>query len=124
MSLPSSRFIDNLVASFRNLPSTFTTQSYKRPAKSLEDLLDKAFFKQHPASQSHLSDDLIKNWKSLLGEFLADRTQPYKLLNNGHLIIKCNSAAIRTEIMFQKKIILQKIQRLSPTKTITDLIIQ
>lgn len=114
-----SRIAENLVAALRGLPAN-PSRSRLKSEISIREALE-SILKKHPIHAS-IEVILAENWKYLLGPALSARSIPEGLSGNGNLIIRVSSAAIRTELQFQEKELIKKINSLKGCESIQGLI--
>jgi hypothetical protein len=66
--------------------------------------------------------DVISQWKDIVGDKVASVTQCDRI-ENGTLFIRVTSASWRQEIVYLKKLLLEKIRSKSDCKSIKNIVI-
>lgn len=105
-----SRTVQNLLANLRGLPED-RGRSSLRKSVTMDEAVVLAFKKlrlDKPAPE----DAIVAAWHKLLPLKLAKRCAPQKVLEDGRLIIQCESAIIKSEARFFERSLLEKIRQL------------
>jgi hypothetical protein len=105
-----SRNVLNLLANLRGLPED-KSRSSLRDSVSIDDAVTQAFRKLR-LDKPVPEDAIIASWNKLLPLKLARRCAPLRVIEDGRLIIQCESAVIKSEARFFEKSLLQKIREL------------
>lgn len=105
-----SRNVLNLLANLRGLPED-KSRSSLRDSVSIDDAVTQAFRKLR-LDKPVPEDAIIASWNKLLPLKLARRCAPLRVIEDGRLIIQCESAIIKSEARFFEKSLLQKIREL------------
>ncbi|MDR2776743.1 MAG: DUF721 domain-containing protein [Puniceicoccales bacterium] len=113
------RRIRNLIAAFRGLPPEEGISCLKKAKPigiSISTLLKKFdVIKITPQQTIH------QNWPSIVGEAMAKRCYPVKILNNDTLVIHSFNAIIRSELQIQKLKILDNLHQFPNCAQISDI---
>ncbi|MDR2602984.1 MAG: DUF721 domain-containing protein [Puniceicoccales bacterium] len=113
------RKIRNLIAAFRGLPPEEGTSCLKKAkpiGTSIATLLKKFnVVKITPQQTIH------QNWPSIVGEDMAKRCYPVKILNNDTLVIHSFNATVRSELQIQKLKILDNLHQFPNCVQIFDI---
>ncbi|MDR0742574.1 MAG: DUF721 domain-containing protein [Puniceicoccales bacterium] len=113
------RRIRNLIAVFRGLPPEEGISCLKKAkplGASISTLLKKFnMVKITPQQTIH------QNWPSIVGENMAKRCSPVKILNDDTLIIHSFNAVIRSELQIQKLKILNNLHQFPNCAQISDI---
>jgi hypothetical protein len=112
---------EDIIADFRGLPRTISASSRKQPTP-LDNLLV-VLKEQYKLETPSPERSLVENWDSVFGS-LASRCNPVRIKDDRILIISVTNQTLRSELQFQKRGILQRIQKLEHCSTIGELIIR
>lgn len=52
--------------------------------------------------------NLYRFWKTVVGVKFAEKSKPYSMIGGGVMVIACESTVIAQELMFQKKMLIEK----------------
>ncbi|MDR1173405.1 MAG: DUF721 domain-containing protein [Puniceicoccales bacterium] len=113
------RRIRNLIAAFRGLPPEEGISCLKKAkpiGTSISTLLKKFNVIKITPQQT-----IQQNWPSIVGEDMAKRCYPVKILNNDTLIIHSFNAIIRSELQIQKLKILDNLHKFPNCAQISDI---
>jgi hypothetical protein len=113
------RRIRNLIAAFRGLPPESGISCLKKTkplGTSIATLLKKLNGVKITPQQT-----IQQNWSSIIGENMAKRCHPVKILNNDTLVIHSFDAIIRSELQMQKLKILENLHQLPHCAKISDI---
>ena len=115
-----SKKIEDVIADFRGLPRTVTESSRKDPLAldSLLVVIQEKYKLEEPSPER----SLVENWEQVFGN-LAGRCNPVRIKERT-LIISVTNQTLRSELQFQKRAILKRIQKLKFCEDITDLVIR
>lgn len=114
-----SRHVENLIANLRGLPEKYG-RSRPRPVAQLDDLLE-AVLDRYRVGQPTPEQRIIENWKSVVGERTAHRCRPERIDRQNRLVIAAANSVIKQELLFQKRVIIQRIQALPDCRHIRDI---
>jgi len=103
----------------RSLPRTVTPSSRKQPI-ALDNLLV-VLKEQYKLEAPSPERSLVENWESVFGSSLAGRCHPVRIKDERTLIISVTNQTLRAELQFQKRAILQRIQKLPHCHQIGDI---
>jgi hypothetical protein len=112
---------EDIIADFRGLPRTVTASSRKLPT-SLDNLLV-VLKEQYKLETPSPERSLVENWDSVFGP-LAGRCNPVRIKDEQVLTISVTNQTLRSELQFQKRAILQRIQKLEHCEKINELVIR
>ena len=115
MPSPFSRDIENLIAQFRGMPENLS-RSTLRDSKGIESLIDSCV-KSYKIGEEHHTDQIMANWKDIVGIKNAHRCCP-KTLSRGNLIVAVANSVVRNELQFKSREIINKIQALRGCESI------
>jgi len=113
---------EDIIADFRGLPRTVTTSSLKDPV-TLDNLLV-LLQEQYKLEQPSAERILVENWESIFGSSLSRRCHPVRIKDGHSLIISVTNQTLRSELKFQKRAILKKINSLEYCKDIKDIVVR
>jgi putative hydrolase of the HAD superfamily len=105
-----SRNVINLLANLRGLPED-KGRSTLRNSVSIDDAVTQAFRKLR-LDKPVPEDAIVASWNKLLPLKLSRRCAPLRVIEDGRLIIQCESAVIKSEARFFEKSLLLKIREL------------
>ena len=108
--MPFSQEVENLIASFLNLPPN-RSRAVLHPPASLDQLMESVIEKYH-LEAPRIEQVLMDHWKALLGEKRAHRCKPQKILKGGILVIHVANSTLRQELHFEHSQLLKNIQKL------------
>lgn len=117
-----SKNTEDLIADFRGLPRTVTHASRRDPTP-LDSLLV-VLKEQYKLEQPSPEKSLVENWTQIFGPSLAGRCNPVRIKDGRRLIIAVTNQTLRSELQFQKRNILKRIQSLEQCKQIDELVIR
>lgn len=111
---------EDLIADFRGLPRTISASSRRQPAPlgNLLVVLKEQYKLEAPSPER----TLVENWDLVFGK-LASRCNPVRI-KEGRLIISVTNQTLRSELQFEKRAILQRIQNLEHCRDIKELVIR
>ncbi|MFU8848059.1 MAG: DUF721 domain-containing protein [Opitutales bacterium] len=109
---------EDMIADFRGLPRTVTYASRKQPMP-LDNLLV-VLKEQYKLDSPSPERCLVENWHTIFGK-LAGRCHPVRIKDDHTLIISVTNQTLRSELQFQKRVILQRIQKLEHCQNIREL---
>lgn len=115
---PFSRSVENLIAQFRGLPKNLS-RSTLRESKGIDFLVDSCV-KSYKIGDDHHTDQIMANWKDIIGEKNAHRCCPKKL-SRGNLVISVANPVVRNELQFDYMKILKRIQALPGCNSISGI---
>lgn len=113
---------EDIIADFRGLPRTVTKSSRQDPAP-LENLLV-VLQEQYKLEQPSPERTLVENWEGVFGPKLAGRCNPVRIKDEHILIVSVINQTLRSELQFQKKAVLKRIQALENCDKIRDIVIR
>ncbi|MGB0408946.1 MAG: DUF721 domain-containing protein [Opitutales bacterium] len=116
-----SKSIEDVIADFRGLPRTVSASSRKDPLAldNLLVLLQEQYKLEAPSPER----SLVENWGEVFGS-LAGRCNPVRIKDSRTLVISVTNQTLRSELQFQKRSILQRIQKLDHCEEIRELVIR
>jgi hypothetical protein len=112
------RHVENLIASLRGLPENHST-SRDREARSIADLVER-IAKKRGIGYSRIEDVIRERWKEIVGEALACSCQPVRVERETKLVIAVSNPVVRRELLFHKRLIVEKIQAVPGCAKIKD----
>jgi hypothetical protein len=114
-----SKSTEDIIADFRGLPRTVSFSSRKPPTplKNLLVVLKEQYKLETPSPER----SLVENWETVFGSSLAGRCNPVRIKDDHTLIISVTNQTLRSELQFQKRAILQRIQKLEHCSQIREL---
>jgi hypothetical protein len=113
------RRVRNLIAAFRGLPPE-NSQSVQKKPKSIGDAVS-VLLKKINGAKVTPQQIIQTNWRSIVGENIAERCHPVKILNSDALIVHSANAVIRSELQMQKSKILDALRKLPHCAKISDI---
>lgn len=116
-----SKSIEDVIADFRGLPRTVTASSRKDPLP-LDNLLV-VLKEQYKLEEPSPERILVENWGEVFGS-MAGRCNPVRIKNDTTLVISVTNQTLRSELQFQKRAILGRIQKLAHCEEIRELVIR
>lgn len=116
--LAFSREVENLIAQFRGLPGNLS-RSTLRESKSINGILENCL-KVYKIGEARPTDQIMANWKSIVGEKNAHRCCP-KTLSRGNLVIAVANPVVRSELQFIRGRIMEEIRALPGCGGITGI---
>jgi len=114
-----SKSTEDVIADFRGLPRTISSSS-RRPPTPLQNLLV-VLKEQYKLEVPSPERSLVENWELVFGPVLAGRCNPVRIKDERTLIISVTTQTLRSELQFQKRAILQRIQKLEHCGRIEEL---
>lgn len=121
-SMRFKKSTEDMIADFRGLPRMVTHSSTRDPTP-LDSLL--AMLKeQYKMEQPSPERSLVENWTLVFGSSLAGRCNPVRIKEEHTLIIAVTNQTLRSELQFQKRAILKRIQKLEYCGKIQELVIR
>ncbi|MGJ8638114.1 MAG: DUF721 domain-containing protein [Opitutaceae bacterium] len=113
---------EDIIADFRGLPRTVTSASLREPTQ-LDNLLV-VLQEQYKLEQPSPERTLVENWEAVFGSKLAGRCNPVRIKDGYTLIVSVTNQTLRSELQFQKRAVLKKIQALDNCDEIRDIVIR
>lgn len=113
------RCIENLIANFKFIPEDHN-RSILRPAKKVNYLIDK-LIQSFNTDKKKYSKNITNHWIYIIGKENIKKCYPEKILNN-KLVIKVNSAPLRTNLIMQNNYILKRLQKIKGCNTIKAIV--
>ncbi len=117
-----SKSTEDIIADFRGLPRTVSYSSRKDPTP-LDNLLV-VLKEQYKLEQPSPERSLVENWMQVFGPSLAGRCNPVRIKDGCTLIVSVTNQTLRSELQFQKRTILKRIQQLEYCSNIKELLIR
>jgi hypothetical protein len=117
-----SKSTEDAIADFRGLPRNVTYASTRDPTP-LDSLLV-VLKEQYKLEQPSPERSLVENWSQVFGSSLAGRCNPVRIKDDHTLIVGVANQTLRSELQFQKRAILKRIQQLEHCDRIKDLLIR
>jgi hypothetical protein len=114
-----SKRTEDIIADFRGLPRTVSSSS-RKPPTPLNNLLV-VLKEQYKLETPSPERSLVENWEKVFGPSLAGRCHPVRIKDESTLILSVTNQTLRSELQFQKRAILQRIQKLEHCAKIRDL---
>jgi len=114
-----SKSTEDIIADFRGLPRSVSASS-RKPPTPIENLLV-VLKEQYKLESPSPERSLVENWDEVFGPGLAGRCNPVRIKDGGTLIISVTNQTLRSELQFQKRAILQRIQKLEHCGGIRDI---
>lgn len=110
---------EDIIADFRGLPRTVSSSSRKPPTPigSLLVVLKEQYKLDTPSPER----TLVENWEAVFGSSLAGRCNPVRIKDGRTLVISVTNQTLRSELQFQKRAILKRIQKLEHCSEIREL---
>jgi len=105
-----SRSVEDLIADFRGLPRDELAAAKRRPPVALENLLV-VIEEQYKLEQPSPERSLVENWGAVFGPSLAGRCNPVRIKGDT-LVVSVTNPTLRSELKFQSRTILRRIQQL------------
>lgn len=113
-----SRDIENLIAQFRGIPRDLS-RSTLRDSKGINFLIDNCV-KSYKIGEEHHTDQIMANWKDIVGIKNAHRCCP-KTFSRGNLVIAVANPVVRNELQFKSREIISQIQALQGCESISGI---
>jgi hypothetical protein len=113
-----SRSVRNLVASLRGLPPEGREGS-TRGERPIGGLL-KSILRKIEIASATAEQVIGENWASIVGEIIANRCRPVRILNSDVLLVHSPSATVRSELQLRKSKILENLHRHPHCEKISD----
>lgn len=113
---------EDIIADFRGLPRTVSASSRKDPTP-LDNLLV-ILQEQYKLEKPTPERTLVENWEKVFGPKLAGRCNPVRIKDEHTLIVSVTNQTLRSELQFQKRAVLKKIQTLENCGDIKDIVIR
>ncbi|MGC6423925.1 MAG: DUF721 domain-containing protein [Lentimonas sp.] len=113
---------EDIIADFRGLPRTVTSASRREPT-TLDNLLV-VLQEQYKLERPSPERTLVENWETVFGPKLAGRCNPVRIKNGDTLIVSVTNQTLRSELQFQKRAVINKIQSFENCREIKDLVIR
>jgi hypothetical protein len=104
------RQTNNLIATLRGLPEDHSAAKL-RPAYALGSLIE-VLEEKYKFGQAKVEDLIAQNWKQIVGEEIAHRCSPQKVVSGAILRVQVANPTLRSELEFKKQKILDQIHRL------------
>ena len=117
-----SKSTEDIIADFRGLPRSVTASSRKQPT-ALDNLLV-VLKEQYKLDTPSPERSLVESWEAVFGSSLAGRCNPVRIKDNRTLVISVTNQTLRSELQFQKRAILKRIQKLEHCGQINELVIR
>lgn len=114
--------VEKLIAQFRGLPE-YGLIPRGRPVCGLADLIGK-LEETYRIGQPGIEETLMADWRNIVGENLAHRCRPGKIVKQSKLVILAVNPVIRQELNFQRSALLRKIRKLPGCDGIREVSIQ
>ncbi|HAV13538.1 MAG TPA: hypothetical protein DCX06_08640 [Opitutae bacterium] len=114
--------IEDIIADFRGLPRTVTNASRREPTP-LDNLLV-VLQEQYKLEKPSPERTLVENWETVFGPKLSGRCNPVRIKDDHTLIVSVTNQTLRSELQFQKRAVLKRIQALEQCSEIKDLVIR
>jgi len=113
---------EDLIADFRGLPRSVSASSLRDPMP-LDNLLV-VLQEQYKLEKPSAERTLVENWEAVFGSKLAGRCNPVRIKEEHTLIISVTNQTLRSELQFQKRAILKKINSFENCEMIKDIVIR
>jgi hypothetical protein len=107
------------IASFNNIPAgkiTFPVKMVPHIEQNMNKILGK-----YKIEEEGIDRLIMKNWQNIMGGKFAHRCSPDKITKDGVLLVRMGSSALKSELQFQKRNILKKIQSVVGEQEIKDI---
>lgn len=117
-----NRHTENLIANFRGLPEDRRRSKLRAPVQ-LGNLVD-SVFERYQVNQPRLEDTIMANWKSIVGKKTAHRCSPVKIVQQKRLVVFTANAIVRSELKFNQRAIITKINALPKCQHISEIVFQ
>ena len=116
-----SKNTEDLIADFRGLPRTVSGSSRRHPVPldRILSVLKERYKLEEPSPER----SLVENWATIFGK-LAGRCNPIRIKDEHILMISVTNQTLRSELQFQKRAILKRVQKLEHCAGIDDLVIR
>lgn len=66
----------------------------------------------------------MANWKAIVGEKTAHRCRPQKIVKERVLVITATNSVVRSELQFNQRQVLKRIQQIEGCEGIRELVIK
>lgn len=113
---------ESLIASLRNVPDE------RSPARVRDIIpLDSAIeviLEKYKVGRISIEDQIMAQWRDIVGTQTAHRCRPYKILDGRTLIIITGNSTLRQELMFKKTDILKKIRTIPQCENVRELVVR
>ncbi len=114
-----NRFVENLIADFRELPVDFS-RSKSKAVSSLSGLLQTLQTNYH-FGEERIEEAIMRNWKDIVGNERAYRCSPERVVGESRLVIFVGNATLRNELQFDKARILKRLQDIPACHAIKEI---
>ncbi len=104
-----------LLNEFRGLPLDYIDPPMRK-AKTLDTLIE-AITEKYQISPLRIEEQIIRNWKLIVGEARAHRCSPVRI-DEGTLIITTTNPTLRSELLFDQSGILKRLQQSCGDETV------
>jgi hypothetical protein len=104
------RQTNNLIATLRGLPEDHSVAKL-RPAYELGNLIE-VLEQKYKIGQTKIEDLIAQNWKQIVGEQAAHRSNPQKVIGGAILLVQLSNPVLLQELRFKQNDILAHIHRL------------
>jgi hypothetical protein len=106
-----SRLAEDLVASFRRVPSEDPQRGRRRPSKPVADIMDELRSK-HGIGRTTTEQAIRDAWPSLVGAANAAYSHAVRIDERQRLIVQTSHAVVRNELFMAKDTILERLRAL------------
>lgn len=113
------REVQNLIADLRGLPHD-RSKAIENGAAKLDTLLE-VILKQYKIGEKTPQQEIMENWRSIVGAGNAHRCSPARIVSNIKLVVRVSNPVLRQELQFQKRQILQRLHDLPTCKSLRDI---
>lgn len=118
-----NRQTEILISELRGLPAP-PRRGYHRPVQELDSLIGD-LVKRFRIGESSVEEKIATRWHEIVGDFDARRCAPQRISNGGRtLLVFAATAVLCQELQFEKRRILQRIQKIPGCDEIRDLVIR
>ena len=104
------RQTNNLIATLRGLPEDHSIAKL-RPAYELGNLIE-VLQQKYKIGEAKIEDVIAQNWKQIVGEQAAHRSNPQKVIGGAILMVQLSNPVLLQELKFQQAKILNQIHQL------------
>lgn len=120
--MPFPRHIENLIASFRGLP-TDRSRSTLRDSKPIGDLVSQVL-EEYRVGLPSMEETISQNWETIVGAANVGFVDLLKIENGRRVLIAVSNPIVRQELFFHRKLILERIRELPGCSGIRNILLR
>jgi predicted nucleic acid-binding Zn ribbon protein len=94
----------------------------KSATTSLGDAI-KEFLREYKHSDKLLESQVVESWSKIMGPSIANLTQSVHI-KNGKLYVSLKSSVLRSELMMQKRIIVETLNQHVGSEVVKDIVLR